>query len=134
VTWSDIGVPHQVELLTEDVWKQFTGLAVSGGDAAESHADLDRSREAYHRFYAEAEAIAQSTIHALRPRPGQAADGGGVARRGSVGPGTSRGSGADAVIRLAERVVPPKLRRRVPPVWRSRIMRSANKLARVVRR
>jgi hypothetical protein len=134
VTWSDIGVPHQVELLTEDVWKQFTGLAVSGGDAAESHADLDRSRETYHRFYAEAEAMAQSTIHALRPRAGQVADGGGVARRGSAGAGTSRGSGADAVIRLAERVVPPKLRRRVPPVWRSRIMRTANRLARVVRR
>jgi len=38
------------------------------------------------------------------------------------------------VIRVAERVVPPKLRRRVPPVWRSRIMRTANKAANLVRR
>jgi hypothetical protein len=135
VSWSDIGVPSHVEALTEDVWKQFTGLAVAGGDSAENHAALDRSREAYHAFYAEAEAVAQSTIHALRPKGGAAAGKGTVARRSAGGAVvSSRGSGADALIRVAERVVPPKLRRRVPPVWRSRIMRAANKAARVVRR
>jgi hypothetical protein len=137
VTFADVGVPQHVESLTEEVWKQFTALAVAGGDSAENRAVLDESRERYHAFYAEAEDIAQSTIHALRPKAGATGESkGAVAKR----PGTSgssagsRGSGADAVIRVAERVVPPKLRRRVPPVWRSRIMRTANKAANLVRR
>jgi hypothetical protein len=95
---------------------------------------LDRSREAYHAFYAEAEAIAQSTIHALRPAAG-GGKAGSVARRSAGGAAVSgRGSGADALIRVAEKVLPPKVRRRVPPVWRSRIMRAANKASRLVRR
>jgi hypothetical protein len=134
VTFADVGVPRQVEALTEDVWKQFTALSVRGGDSAENRAVLDESRAGYHSFYAEAEAVAQSTIHALRPRGGGAAEQGAVASRSRGGATSSRGSGADAVIRLAERVVPPKLRRRVPPVWRSRIMRTANKVARLLRR
>ena len=126
VSWDDIGVPGQVQEIAERSWKDFTRLAVAGGDTAEHHAVLDTSREAYHRFYAEVEAMAQSTIHALRPKGGAAGAttalgaGAGVARRGG---GTS---GADLVIRLVERVVPPKVRRRVPPVWRSRIMRAAD--------
>jgi hypothetical protein len=137
VTFADVGVPHQVEAMTEDVWKQFTALAVAGGDSGENRAVLDESRERYHAFYAEAEDIAQSTIHALRPKAGSGgSDKGAVATRSgaSRAAGSSRGSGADAVIRVAERVVPPKLRRRVPPVWRSRIMRTANKAANLVRR
>ena len=109
-------------------------MAVRGGDSGENQAVLDESRAGYHTFYAEAEAIAQSTIYALRPRGGSAAEQGVVATRSRAGSTSSRGSGADAVIRLAERVVPPKLRRRVPPVWRSRIMRTANKVSRLARR
>ena len=137
VTFADVGVPQQVEAMTEEVWKQFTALAVAGGDSAENRAVLDESRERYHTFYAEAEDIAQSTIHALRPKGGAGGhEKGAVARRSgpSGAAAGSRGSGADAVIRVAERVVPPKLRRRVPPVWRSRIMRTANKAASIVRR
>ncbi len=137
VTFADVGVPQQVEAMTEDVWKQFTALSVAGGDSEENRAVLDESRERYHAFYSDAEDIAQSTIHALRPKGGPAGgEKGAVATRsGSSGAGgSSRGSGADAVIRVAERVVPPKLRRRVPPVWRSRIMRTANKAANLVRR
>jgi hypothetical protein len=134
VTFADVGVPDRVEAMTEEVWKQFTGLAVAGGDSGENHAVLDRSREAYHAFYAEAEAIAQSTIHALRPAAG-GGKAGSVARRSAGGAAVSgRGSGADALIRVAEKVLPPKVRRRVPPGWRSRIMRAANKASRLVRR
>ena len=136
VTFADVGVPQQVEAMTEDVWKQFTALSVAGGDSAENRAVLDESRERYHAFYSEAEDIAQSTIHALRPRAARRREQGMVATQGwrLRRDGSSRGSGADAVIRLAERVVPPKLRRRVPPVWRSRIMRTANKVSRLARR
>jgi hypothetical protein len=137
VTFADVGVPQQVEAMTEEIWKQFTALAVAGGDSPENRAVLDESRERYHTFYAEAEDIAQSTIHALRPKGGAGGhEKDAVARRSgpSGASAGSRGSGADAVIRVAERVVPPKLRRRVPPVWRSRIMRTANKAASIVRR
>lgn len=136
VSWSDIGVPSHVQHVAEDAWKDFTGLAVLGGDSAENRAALDRSREAYHAFYAEAEAVAQSTIHALRPQGGGAAAGrSAVARRGAASSGgATRGSGADLLIRVAERVVPPRMRRRVPPVWRSRVMRAADRVVALVRR
>lgn len=137
VSWDDIGVPTQVQQIAEDAWKDFTSLAVHGGDSAEHQAVLDKSRESYHAFYAEAEAIAQSTIHALRPKGGAAA---GTAAHRAAGGGSrsggarGSGSGADIVIRVAERAVPPKLRRRVPPVWRSRIMRTADKVVGAVAR
>ena len=137
VTFADVGVPRQVEEITEEVWKQFTALSVAGGDSAENQQVLSESRDRYHAFYGEVEDMAQSTIHALRPKGGSGGgEKGTVATRSgaSGGGGSSRGSGADAVIRVAERVVPPKLRRRVPPVWRSRIMRAANRVAGVTRR
>jgi hypothetical protein len=104
VSWADLGVPAHVEELTEQVWKQFTGLADAGGDTAENHVGLDRTREAYHAFYAEAEAIAQSTIHALRPKGG---------------------AGGEPLFagRLGHRVFPQSLRRRVPPAWKARVRR-----------
>jgi len=135
VTFGDVGVPERVEEIAEEVWKQFTGLAVAGGDSTENQAALDAARESYHAFYAEAEAIAQSTIHALRPKGGGTGTGRAAGGRATGGSARgARGSGADALIRIVERVVPPKLRRRVPPVWRSRIMRAANRAARLARR
>lgn len=134
VSWQDVGVPAPVERITEDVWEKFAALATPGGDSTEQQAALDEARTAYHAFYAEAEAIAQSTIHALRPKAGSGK--GGVAkdaRAGSQRP-VAQGSGADLLIRVAERVVPPNLRRRVSPVWRSRIMRAANRTARFIKR
>ncbi len=134
VTWADIGVPQQVEQMSEGVWKQFIGLAEPGGDTADSAAALDASREAYRRFYAEAEEIAQSSLHALRPMK----NAGSTSRQGwserSGGHPGSRGSGADAAIRVAERVVPKRLLRRVPPVWRARVVRLANRAGGLVRR
>ena len=135
VTWAEVGVPQRVEEVAEETWKQFTRLSVAGGDSSEHQAALDEARAAYHAFHAEVEAMAQSTIHALRPKAG--APGAPAARGGSGGrPGGSvaRGSGADLLIRTAERLLPRRLLRRVPPVWRSRIMRAANGAARVVRR
>ena len=136
VAWSDLGVPAQVEELTEDIWKDFVRLAEPGGDDGDLAPTLDAARERYHRFYAEAEQIAQSSLHALRPRnPKQGSSG--APTKGTPGGGQGRGSrpsGADAVIRLAERVVPVKVRRKVPPVWRARIVRVSNRVGRVVRR
>ena len=138
VSWSDIGVPRQVEEVTEPVWKLFTALAVADGDSPDNLAALASAREGYHGFYADVEAMAQSTIYALQ----RAAKQGGAGGSGRAGAGAAfatpkpatQGSGADLVIRLAEKVVPPKVRRRVPPLWRSRIMRAANRLVRLARR
>jgi hypothetical protein len=135
VSWADLGVPAQVEVMTESAWNQFTAMAKPGGDNAETCAELDVARAAYHRFYSEAEEIAQSSLHALRPDTDRAA----VARRarssGAAGTGArAGGSGADAVIRVAERLVPRSLLRRVPPVWRARIVRAADRAGRLVRR
>ena len=132
VSFSDLGVPASVETMTEKVWEEFLALAVEGGDNAEAEAKLDSSRQQYHEYYAEIEAIAQSSLHALRPT------GGGGGRSGSGGGGSARagrhGGGADAAIRVVERYVPRSLLRKVPPVWRARLIRTANKAGRVVKR
>ncbi len=137
VSWQEVGVPQSVETIAEDVWSRFGALAAPGGDSAEQHGALDQARTAYHAFYEEAEAIAQSTIHALRPKAGSGTRGAGGRGGGSAGGGrkpAAHGAGADLLIRVAERAVPPRLRRRVSPVWRSRIIRAANRAARLLRR
>lgn len=132
VSFADLGVPAAVEQMTDTVWGQFLDLAVPGGDGSAATARLDASREAYRAFYAEIESIAQSSLHALRP-VGGGSGGSNGGPSGSVA-GVARGSGADAVIRLAERLVPRSLLRKVPPVWRARLVRTANRAARLVRR
>lgn len=139
VTFSDLGVPDHVAQVAEDAWKDLTQLAVGDGDSVENQRTLDETRKRYHAFYAEVEQIAQSSIHALRARDGGGAAGGGkgagTAEPAGRGAGLAvRGSGSDALIRVGERIVPRKVLRRVPPVWRSRIMRGANKAARLLGR
>lgn len=132
VSFADLGVPASVETMTEKVWEEFLALSVEGGDSAEEARRLDASREQYREYYAEIEAIAQSSLHALRPAGGggKSASGGGagVARTGR------HGGGADAAIRVVERYVPRSMLRRVPPVWRARLIRGANRAGRVLKR
>ncbi|MEA2281702.1 MAG: hypothetical protein QOK21_2309 [Solirubrobacteraceae bacterium] len=68
VTWADLDVPERVRVMAEDVWQQITALAREDGDAEPARAGLDSSRAAFGELYAEAEAIAQSTITAAKPR------------------------------------------------------------------
>ncbi len=132
VTFAELGVPAAVESMTEQVWSEFLALAVPGGDAPPALARLDASRAAYHAYYAEIEAIAQSSLHALRPAGGAKAGVGAAAVARAAG--VARGGGADAVIRVAERVVPRTMLRKVPPVWRARLVRTANRAGRLVHR
>jgi hypothetical protein len=134
VSFADLGVPAAVERMTEQVWTEFLELAVPGGDDAAAMKQLDASREAYRDFYAETEAIAQSSLHALRPAGGGAGGGGGGGRGRGSSSGGARGGGADALIRVAERAVPRRVLRKVPPVWRARLVRTANRASRLVRR
>ena len=133
VSFADLGVPAAVEQRTEQVWSEFLELAVPDGDGPEAMARLDASREDYRAYYAEIEAIAQSSLHALRPAGGAAGARGGGAAKGAARAGVARGGGADALIRVAERLVPRSLLRRVPPVWRARLVRTANRASRLVR-
>jgi hypothetical protein len=58
-SWEDLDVPDRVRDLAEAVWEHF------GNPAPET---LDADRAAYRTLYAEAEAIAQCSIMAGRPR------------------------------------------------------------------
>jgi hypothetical protein len=57
-----------VRELADDVWAQVQTLAQPGGDTAAAAPALDQARAAYHALYAQAEAIAQSTVIAGRIR------------------------------------------------------------------
>jgi hypothetical protein len=132
VTFSDLGVPTSAVEITERTWDHFVALAQPDGDDAEGEKRSDALRSEYHDYYAEIEAIAQSSLHALRP-----AGGGGRGRSGGGSTGGAvvrRGGGADAAIRVVERFVPRSMLRKVPPVWRSRLVRAADKAGRVVKR
>ena len=133
VTFGELGVPAAVEAMTEKVWTEFLDLAVAGGDAEPAQQRLDASRADYHAYYAEIEAIAQSSLYALRPSAGAGAGRAGGPGSVARAAGVARGGGADAVIRVAERVVPRSMLRKVPPVWRARMVRTANRAGRLVR-
>ena len=130
--FADLGVPALVRQVAEPVWDELLALTTADEGGAEARTALDASRARYHAFYADVEAIAQSSLHALRPTGSAGSDAGqGSASRGLV---AATGGGADAVIRLAERFVPRRLLRKVPPVWRARLVRVADRAGRLVRR
>lgn len=68
VGWEDLGVPERVRDMAESVWQQLQPLAEPGGDTPELHQALDAARAAYATLYTDAEAIAQSSITAAKPR------------------------------------------------------------------
>ncbi len=68
VGWDDLQVPASVREMAEYVWARLQQLHDPGGDNAAAHAELDEMRAAFESFYSEAESIAQSSSHALKPR------------------------------------------------------------------
>jgi hypothetical protein len=66
--WDGLEVPAAVSELCERVWDQFQPLASEGADAPPAFAALDASHAEYRALYAEAEAIAQSSVTAVKPR------------------------------------------------------------------
>jgi len=63
-SWDDLAVPARVRDLAEAVWADLLVLA-DGGEAPDR---LDAARAAYDDLYGEAEAIAQPSVTAVRPR------------------------------------------------------------------
>jgi hypothetical protein len=68
VRWDELEVPASVRDMAEEVWGVLQPLADPGGDTPEVHRRLDAARAAYGVLYAEAEAISQSSVSAVRPR------------------------------------------------------------------
>jgi hypothetical protein len=92
--WDGLDVPASVRSLADEVWDLFQTLAVEGAEPATTHAALDDARERYLALYAEAEAIAQSSVTAVKPRKQVHAE-----RRGGMA-----GATAKKPVKLRQRV------------------------------
>jgi hypothetical protein len=95
--WDDLEVPASIRTMAEDVWTALQPLA-GPGDRAQVHAALDAARVSYDDLYGEAEAIAQSSVTAVKPRRRQQA----AAQNGPV----------SLRVRVARRI-PARYRRRI---------------------
>jgi hypothetical protein len=71
--WEDLDVPQRVRDLTERVWTELQPLNEAGGDTEAVRNRLGSSHAEYVAMYAEAEAITQSSVTAVRPRKAAAA-------------------------------------------------------------
>jgi len=95
-TADELGFPKALEAQLENTWELASKLAEPGGDGdAKTRAALDQARAAYDEFYASAEAIAQSSITAVKPRKGaraKAEPATGAASNGAGGSLRSRAS------------------------------------------
>jgi hypothetical protein len=98
VGWEEHEVPASVRDMAERVWVELQPLAEKRGVTPAVLDALDQSRAAYAALYAEAEAIAQSSVTAVKPRKRAAAQ----AARPTL------------YVRVA---------RRIPVRWRKRIRR-----------
>lgn len=67
-SWEDLAVPARVEEQAEAVWAVIQGLAEPDRGRDAIAASLDAARERYVEMYAEAEAISQSSVTAVKPR------------------------------------------------------------------
>jgi hypothetical protein len=67
VGWEETQVSPALQSRVEDVWRTASGLADPDGDGEAARASLDVARASYAEFYAEAEAIAQSSVTAVKP-------------------------------------------------------------------
>ena len=100
VGWDEVLVPSMLQEMLEEVWRHVSRLAEPGSDTEEAHAALDAARAAYLRLYADAEAIAQSSVIALKPRRGRVA---GSAGRTGANTGDRAGSLRSQVTRIVSR-------------------------------
>jgi hypothetical protein len=113
VRWDELDVPARVRDMAEDVWRELQPLAGTGADEAPVRAALDAARAAYAELYAEAEAISQSSVTAVKPRRAKPAAPAAAPQRAP----------ASLRVRLARRV-PAPYRRRLRRVLRTLAPRS----------
>ena len=104
--WDGLDVPDALRAQADHLWELVCRLATEPVDhPGEVAAQLDEVRGAYATLYAEAEAIAHSSITALRASPPPAP--------GRLPPAAT----------WAIRRIPPRYRSKVPPALRGRMLR-----------
>lgn len=124
--WGDMEIPHGLRSILDAVWSDLRRLAEPGGDDGATHATLDEALAVYGRLYAEAEAIAQSSVTAAKPRrrPGPPAP----ERKSPV-----RRAPASLPLQIIRRI-PRRYRRRVPLPVRQVAVRAGSRVASALRR
>jgi hypothetical protein len=68
VGWEELDVPPAIRDMAEKVWGQLQLLAQPERDATAAQGALDTARSTFDDLYAQAEAIAQSSVTAIKPR------------------------------------------------------------------
>jgi hypothetical protein len=139
--WDSVEVPASLQAMCEDTWTKVSALADPGGDTAAARMELDAARAAYVDFYSEAEAVAQSSVTAVKPRgaAAQRASSNGRRRGGrrvvrklvpaSMRESLRRSDGLPVSVRVML-LVPPQYRERIPVP----VMDAARKFVRALRR
>ena len=114
--WDELAVPSQLRSMVEDVWSRLSRMAEPGGDDDAARASLDAARDAYVNFYADVEAIAQSSLASAQHRAQSPATTSRAAKEASDGSHVRR-----RLPRSLARLVRPHHRervRRAPSPWR----------------
>jgi hypothetical protein len=101
--WDGFSIPAPLQALADEVWELISRLGAADADAGAIGERLDAARAAYIKLYADAEAIAQSSIHASRRR--------------APAPAVA----ATPTLRLIRRV-PRRYRRVIPHRWRALVV------------
>jgi hypothetical protein len=105
VGWDTLDVPLRVQELADEVWERIQELARPDGDVPGGWTALADARERYSAIYAEAEAIAHSSVSAARRR--------GIAEAAQTAPPPA----PSLRVRIARRI-PKRYRRRLRRVLR----------------
>ncbi len=130
LTWEDLEVPSRLRELAEETWEQLNKFAEPSGETLVSATVLDSLRHEYTELYAEAEAIAKSSINAARMRADRATADAEQAReqlrlaRSNLREAKKNAVRPVAQASLADRVarrVPHNVRKTVPPPVRRRV-------------
>lgn len=107
-TWGDVRMPAALRDQAEHAWELLSALAEKDAASPEEVAALDAAREAYIDLYQDAEAIAQSSISAMR----------------AAAPPAAKVAPARKPVIPGLHLVPASLRHKIPLSTRKRILRS----------
>jgi hypothetical protein len=107
--WERVTVAGPVRDLAEETWHALSRLAEPQGDTAQLREQLDRLRESYQRLYADAEAVAESSVKAARDSGRRSAAK--AVGSGAAPPARGRGAGGlrrgwSRAVRRARRLLP----------------------------
>lgn len=106
LTWDDVEVPARLQEIAQGTWDALDSLVDPANDGDATHARLDELREEYAAFYAECEAVAESSV--------VAAERIGAQKARAKGRGQGPGNGPARPAPAPAPAEPPRLSDRVP--------------------